>query len=59
VYDALPVHLQGVWEFCYLTGWRGRSEVLPLRWAQVDWKGRVIRLEDSKNGEPREFPFGA
>jgi len=21
-------------------------------------EGRVIRLEDSKNGEPREFPFG-
>jgi integrase len=59
VRDALPQHVQGVWEFCYLTGWRGKSEVLPLRWAQVDWKARVIRLEDSKNGEAREFPFGA
>ncbi len=59
VLEALPTHLRGVWEFCYLTGWRGRSEVLPLRWAQVDWKARVIRLEDSKNGEAREFPFGA
>jgi len=58
VRDALPQHLQGVWEFCYLTGWRGRSEVLPLRWSQVDWKAKVIRLEDSKNGEARELPFG-
>jgi integrase len=58
VLDALPAHLRGVWEFCGFTGWRGRSEVLPLRWAQVDWKARVVRLEDSKNGEPREFPFG-
>jgi integrase len=59
VHDQLPEHLRGVWSFCYLTGWRGKSEVLPLRWAQVDWKARVIRLEDSKNGEAREFPFGA
>ncbi len=58
VRDVLPLHLQGVWEFCYLTGWR-IGEVLPLRWAQVDWRARVIRLDDSKNGEAREFPFGA
>ncbi len=59
VHDGLPEHLRGVWTFAYLTGWRGKSEVLPLRWAQVDWKARVIRLEDSKNKEAREFPFGA
>lgn len=57
VSEELPEHLRGVWAFCYLTGWRGRSEVLPLRWADVDWRAGVVRIEDSKNGEPREFPF--
>jgi integrase len=32
--------------------------MLPLTWKRnVDWKAGVVRIEDSKNGEPREFPF--
>ena len=61
VLDALPPHLRGVAEFAWLTGWRVRSEVLPLTWARVDWRAGVVRLEPgtTKNGDGREFPFAA
>jgi hypothetical protein len=32
-------------EFAYLTGWRVRSEVFPLKWTQVDLDAGEIRLE--------------
>jgi len=61
VYAELPKYLQPVAEFCYLTGWRSRSEVLPLSWAQVDFAAGVVRLElrTTKNDEGRTFPFDA
>jgi integrase len=31
--------------FCYHSGWRTKSEVFPLTWAQVDWTGGLVRLE--------------
>ncbi|MBI2215901.1 MAG: site-specific integrase [Candidatus Rokubacteria bacterium] len=45
--------------FMYITGWRSRSEVFPLAWAQVDWPGGFVRLEPgtTKNREGRAFPF--
>ena len=57
----LPAALRGVLEFAYLTGWRLASEILPLEWRQVDWNGRVVRLDPgtTKNGEGRSFPFTA
>ncbi|HJQ65214.1 MAG TPA: site-specific integrase, partial [Gemmatimonadales bacterium] len=59
VLTKLPEHVRGVVTFAYLTGWRVRSEVLPLTWAQVDWRAGVVRLEPgtTKNGDGREFPF--
>ena len=44
-----------------MTGWRIASEVVPLEWRQVDWHGRVVRLEagTTKNGDARTFPFTA
>jgi integrase len=61
VYAELPDYLQPVAEFCYLTGWRSRSEALPLTWAQVDFAAGVVRLEPrtTKNDEGRTFPFDA
>jgi integrase len=61
VYVELPDYLQPVAEFCYLTGWRSQSEVLPLTWAQVDFAAGVVRLEPrtTKNDEGRTFPFDA
>lgn len=45
----------------FITGWRTTSELLPMRWAQVDFAARVLRLEPrmTKNGRGREFPFTA
>jgi integrase len=45
--------------FCYYTGWRSRSEVFTLTWAQVDWAGGFVRLEPgtTKNREGRSFPI--
>jgi integrase len=46
-------------QFMFITGWRSRSEVLPLRWPQVDFAGGFVRLEPgtTKNGEGRAFPL--
>src|SRR5437899_4535145 len=43
----------------YITGWRSRSEVFPLTWAQVDWADGFVRLEPgmTKNREGRAFPL--
>lgn len=57
VRDVLPDYLQNVWAFTFFTGWRTKSEVLPLQWSNVDWRHGIVRIEDSKNGEAREFPF--
>ena len=57
----LPAPLVPLVRFAYLTGWRLRSEILPLEWRQVDWTGRVVRLDPgtTKNREGRSFPFTA
>ena len=55
----LPEHAQQVARFAYLTGWR-HSEILGLKWTQVDHDAEEIRLEPgtTKNKEGRTFPFG-
>ncbi len=60
VLEQLPVDLQVVVEFAYLTGWR-IGEVKGLTWRQVDFKAGVVRLEPgtTKNDEGRTFPFAA
>jgi integrase len=57
----LPDHVQPVVEFCYLTGWRVNSEVLPLEWRQVDFAAGEIRLDpgSTKSGAGRTFPMTA
>lgn len=61
VASKLPEYLRNLVTFAYLTGWRVRSEVLPLTWARVDWRAGVVRLDPgtTKNGDGREFPFAA
>lgn len=48
-------------QFAYVTGWRMRSEVLPLCWSNVDLAAVApfVRLEPgtTKNGEGRTFPL--
>ena len=41
--------------FGLYTGMR-RAEVFGLAWTQVDMAAMTIRIEDTKNGEPLEFP---
>jgi integrase len=55
----LPDAVRPLLEFAYLTGWRLASEVMPLEWRNVDWQGRVVRLDPgtTKSGEGRSFPF--
>jgi integrase len=55
----LPEALRPVVTFAYLTGWRLKSEILGLEWRQVDWQGRVVRLDPgtTKNREGRTYPF--
>lgn len=55
----LPAAVRPVVEFAYLTGWRLKAEVLGLEWRQVDWTGRVVRLDPgtTKNREGRSYPF--
>jgi len=57
----LQPYLRAPITFAYLTGWRIPSEILPLRWAQVDLSAGVVRLEPgtTKNREGRTFPVAA
>ena len=56
----LPEEIQPLITFAYFTGWRVRSEVMPLQWRQVNLSAGVVRLEPgtTKNDEGRQFPFG-
>ena len=40
-------------EFMFITGWRSRSEVPPLMWAQVDFQAGFVRLELGHDEEQR------
>lgn len=59
VCQRLPGELRPLVTFAYLTGWRLRSEILPLEWRNVDWTGRLVRLDPgtTKNRDGRSFPF--
>jgi integrase len=59
VLAKLPEHARGSISFAYVTGWRLRSEILPLTWTQVDFDGGRVRLEPgtTKNREGRWFPM--
>jgi integrase len=59
VREHLPEPVQPIVTVAYLTGWRVKSEILPLKWAQVDRKACEIRLEPgtTKNREGRTFVY--
>jgi integrase len=56
--EACSEHLKPIVLLAYYTGMR-RSEMTGLRWDQVDFRNKVIRLEasDTKTGERREVPL--
>jgi integrase len=51
--------LRPVIRFAAITGWRVRSEVLPLEWRHVDLRAGEVRLDlgTTKNQEGRTFPL--
>ena len=57
VLKHLPESMRPVVTFAYVTGWRINSEVLPLKWRQVDLSAGEVRLEPgtTKNREGRVF----
>jgi integrase len=54
----LPIYLKPLLTFGYYTGAR-ESEILELRWTQVDLSSRTVRLEPgtTKNDQPRTIPI--
>jgi len=56
VLDVLPRSLKALFVIAFHSGCR-KGEVLNMRWKDVDWRNRVIRLPRTKNGEKRNLPF--
>jgi len=54
--DLLNIYLRPIVEIAIHSGMR-RGELLGLRWKDVDFKGRMIVLEKTKNGERRVIPM--
>jgi integrase len=56
----LPKHLKAVLSFGYYTGAR-ESEILTLKWEQVDLQARTVHLEpgSTKNDQPRTIPLSS
>lgn len=48
----LPAYLKPAVTVAYITGWRIRSEILPLQWRQVDFKAGTVRLEPGTTKNP-------
>jgi integrase len=55
VYDSASEFLKPILVTAYNTGMR-RSEILKLRWDNVNLSEDYITIEDSKNGESRHIP---
>jgi integrase len=56
--EALPDYLKPILIMAYWTGCR-KSEILGLKWSQIDFLNRQIILEarSTKNNEPRTIPM--
>ena len=52
----LPQEIQAISWCGYYMGWR-ISEILGLTWDRIDFENGEIRLDTSKNGDARVFPF--
>ena len=54
--DCLPRSLKALFVVAFHSGCR-LGEVIAMKWRDVDWRNRIIRLPDSKSGKPRNLPF--
>ncbi|MGD1097308.1 MAG: tyrosine-type recombinase/integrase [Bryobacteraceae bacterium] len=53
---CLPRSLKALFVIALHSGCR-LGELLAMRWQDVDWANRIVRLPDSKNGRKRNLPF--
>ena len=53
VYNEAAATLKPILLIAYNTGMR-RGEILKLKWADIDFPGRLILVTDPKNSEPRQ-----
>ena len=56
LYDSCADHLRPVIVTAIFTGMR-KSEILRLKWEDIDFKQKIIFVRDSKNNESREIPI--
>jgi integrase len=54
--ELLNVYLGSIVEIAIHSGMR-RGELLGLRWKDIDFRGRMVTLEETKNGERRVIPM--
>lgn len=54
--EALPRSLRALFVVAFHSGCR-LGEVLNMRWSDVDWSNKIIRLPKTKNGTKRNLPF--
>jgi integrase len=54
--DACPRYLRPIVLTALHTGMR-KGEILNLRWDQVDFDNREIKVENTKSGKPRSIPI--
>jgi integrase len=52
LFQAMPEWLRPIFTVAFFTGLR-RSEVVNLKWSNVNFREKVIRVTDTKTGEPR------
>ena len=57
VLDHLPPAVADLVAFLSWSGWR-KGEAKGLTWASVDMTAKVVRIETTKNDEPRTLPYG-
>ena len=51
-----PPHFQALVKIAFYTGMR-KSEILSLKWKNIDWKNRTIVVIETKNNERRVIPM--
>jgi integrase len=59
-YEKVLVALPRSLKIPFVIGYHGGmrlSEVLGIKWSDVDFESGFIRLDDSKSGKPRSLPF--
>ena len=54
--EGLTPVIRDIFLVGFYTGMR-RGEIIGLRWERVDLEGRILRVEETKTGEPLELPI--